>query len=268
MLIFGYGPIPALGLKGAAYATAISRGMTMILSLAVLFYREKLITLTIPSRQVFIGCWKAILYIGIPSGLSRMVIPLVSGIMTSILSTFGESAVAAFGVGTRVEFLATSILIALSASIGPFVGQNFGAGRFDRIRKALNYSYIFSLIWGFGIAIVLFMFSKQVSSLFTSDPDIINYTSLYLSILPISYGFYGIVQIVNSNLNTLNSPIHASLIIAFQMFVIAIPSIYIGKYFFGISGVFAGWMLGYVVGGIISFVVNKWKYKKIEAAFK
>ncbi len=257
LLIFGMGPFPELGLKGAAYATAISRAMTMVLSITVLYFREKLITFKIPSWSVLYGCWKAILFIGLPSGLSRMIIPLITGIVTFLLSKHGESAVAAFGVGSRIEFLAMSILIALSVSIGPFTGQNFGATRFDRITKGIKLSNSFSIAWGLLMFLLLYFLSERIALLFSKDVEVVRDTVLFLSIVPIGFGFRGIGQIVNSNLNTLNKPIHASAIIIIQMVFICIPLLYLGSEFDGIRGIFLAVTVTYISGGIISWVVNR-----------
>lgn len=257
LLIFGYGPFPEMGLKGAAYATAISRAMTMVLAFLILRYREKLIRLDIPSWKTLIGCWKAILYIGIPSGLSRVIIPVMTGIITSLLARYGESAVAAFGVGTRIEFLAMSLLIAISASIGPFTGQNYGAYNFGRIQKGMHLSTLFAVSWGLVLAVLFFFFGESLAGVFTQDTDVIAKTALYLKILPVGFGFQGVVQIVNSNLNTLNKPIHASGLILLQMFGIALPLIFIGREFFEMQGIFFGWMGAYVIGGIVSFFADR-----------
>ena len=267
LLIFGYGPFPELGLKGAAIATAISRGMTMVLAFAILHFRERLIVFTIPAWNVLAGCWKAILFIGIPSGFSRMIIPIVTGIITALLAEFGEASVAAFGVGSRIEFLAMSILFALSASIGPFTGQNFGAQRFDRIISGMRYSTFFCVFWGILSAIVLYFFSEPVATIFTSDPDVIRKTSIYLMILPIGYGFQGVVQVVNSNLNTLNKPLEASLIIVIQMFVIALPLLFLGRELLEVKGIFLGWTLTYILGGILSYFADKKLVRKLAASY-
>lgn len=268
LLIFGYGPFPEMGLKGAALATAISRGMTMVLAFLVLNYREKLIVFTIPAWKILSGCWRAILYIGIPSGLSRMIIPIVTGIITALLAQYGDSAVAGFGVGSRIEFLGMSLLIALSASIGPFTGQNFGARNFGRIIEGMKFSVTFSVLWGIGLAIALYFFSYQVASIFTNDAEVISATSTYLMILPIGFGFQGVVQIVNSNLNTLNRPLEASAIIAIQMFIIAVPLLYLGRELFEMQGIFIGWASTYIIGGILSYFVDKKLVAKLAYRFQ
>ena len=257
ILIFGYLGAPAMGLKGAAIATAISRALTMILSFYILIRREKLITFEIPTREVLTGCWKSILFIAIPSGLARLVVPIATGIITGLLASYGDYAVAAFGVGSRVEFLASSILFALAASIGPFVGQNFGRGHLDRVKEAVNVSNKFSMIWGLIAWGILAVFAKPVASVFNDNEEVIQTVQLYLWIVPAGFGLQGILSIVNSHLNTISKPLQASLIIVIQMLVVGIPAIYMGKQLAGIQGIFIALALTYAVGGVISMITNK-----------
>ncbi|MFT4736461.1 MAG: putative MATE family efflux protein [Cyclobacteriaceae bacterium] len=262
ILIFGYGPVPALGLKGAAIATAISRGFTLVLSLYVLYFRERLITLAIPTKEVIMGCWKSILFIGLPSGFSRMIVPLTMAIITAILANYGEAAVAAFGIGSRIDFLAMSVLFALSASIGPFTGQNFGAKKWSRIQQGIEMSARFSLIWGAGTCVALYFMGEHIARVFTDDREIISNVSLYLQIIPLSFGLQGIAQIVNSNLNTLSRPLEASALIVIQMLIVSIPAVYFGASYFDVKGIYYGLTLAYITGGILSYFYNK----KIVAA--
>ncbi|MEM9832975.1 MAG: MATE family efflux transporter [Bacteroidota bacterium] len=255
LLIFGWGPVPALGLRGAALATAISRGFTMIVSLYILRYREQLITFVIPSRAVLFGCWQAILYIGLPTGVSRMISPVAVGGVTALMATYGADAVAAFGVGSRVEVLGMSVFFALSAAIAPFIGQNMGQKRWKRIQKAVNYSSVFSLIWGAGAALALWLLANPVAALFTDNPEVTSQVSLYLSVIPISFGFQGIYLIGNAGLNTLGKPLPAFFISLAQMFAFYLPLAYLGSHLNGISGAFLGIAVSYLPGAAMAFWV-------------
>lgn len=257
VLIFGYFGFPALGLRGAAIATAISRGMTMVLSLFILIKREKLITFILPSKSVLTGCWRAILNIALPSGLARLVVPIATAVITAMLSSYGESAVAAFGVGTRIEFLASSIIIAVAASIGPFVGQNIGKGELERVKKAVRLSNRFAIIWGLIAWVILASLATQIATIFNKDADVISTVVLFLWVVPAGFGLQGVLGVINSHLNTINRPMQASLIIAVQMLIIGLPLIFLGKQLFGVSGIFAGLALTYIIGGLISLLVNR-----------
>ena len=257
LLIFGYLGFPALGLEGAAIATAISRALTMVLSFYVLIRREKLITFEIPTLKVLSGCWQSILYIAVPSALARLVVPVSTGIITAMLASYGEYAVAAFGVGSRVEFLANSLVFALAASIGPFVGQNLGKGKLDRMNEAVSLSNRFAFLWGLFIWGVLAVLAEPIASIFNDNQEVIEGVKLFLWIVPAGFGLQGILSIINSNLNTINKPMQASIIIVVQMLVIGLPLIYLGKELAQVQGIFFGLALAYALGGIISLIVNK-----------
>jgi putative MATE family efflux protein len=264
ILIFGLLGAPAMGLEGAAIATAVSRAMTMILSFYILIRREKLITFVVPARAVFWACWKSILFIAIPSGLARLVVPIATGVITILLANYGEYAVAAFGVGSRIEFLASSILFALSASIGPFAGQNFGRGHLDRVKAAVSVSSKFAIVYGLIIWGILALFARPIASVFNDNEEVIQTVQMFLWIVPAGFGLHGILSIVNSNLNTIGKPIQAFLIIVAQMLVFGIPAIYFGKQLAGIQGIFIALALTYALGGVISLIVNKHIMKNLS----
>lgn len=264
ILIFGYLGAPAMGLEGAAIATAISRALTMLLAFYVLIKREQLITFEIPSRAVLTGCWRSILNIAVPSGLARLVVPIATGIITGLLASYGDFAVAAFGIGSRVEFLASSILFALAASIGPFVGQNFGSGNIDRVSGAINISVKFAIAWGLVAWGLLVLFAKPIAAIFNDNVQVIETVKWFLWIVPAGYGLQGILSIINSHLNTIGRPLYASLIIVVQMLVLGVPIIFIGKQWGGIKGVFIALAITYILGGLISLFVNRQIMKKVH----
>lgn len=266
LLIFGYGSFEGLGLQGAALATAISRGFTLLLSLYILYYREKLITLNVPSREVLSGCWKAILRIAIPTAASRMITPVAAGIVTSIIASHGPEAVAAFGIGNRVEVFSLAILFALSAVISPFVGQNLGRHQYERIRKAINYSMYFSIAWGMVVALVFWQVAEPVARIFNQQPEVIEAVVLFLTIVPFSFGFQGLFQVINASLNTINRPGSAFIISVVQMFVIYIPGAYLGNQYLGLEGVFAALAVSYVTGGITTYFTHRVQLSKMARA--
>ena len=143
LLIFGLGPFPELGIAGGALATLFSRAVGMTLAFVILVKREKIIRFAVPRARELFESWKKILYIGIPAGLAKLIIPLSMGVVTRLVSEYGNSAVAGLGVATRLEALAMMLLMALSTVLIPFTGQNMGAGLKNRVLKALKISYIF-----------------------------------------------------------------------------------------------------------------------------
>lgn len=257
LLIFGYGPFPELGMRGAAVATALSRGATMVLSLGVLYFREKLIVLGVPDLGQVLGCWRAILRIGLPAGFSRMVTPISQSAFTAMLAGFNEHAVAAYGIGSRLEILAMSLLFALSASIGPFAGQNYGRGRLERIRQGIRVGSLFSLGWGALMGLIYGVWGPALADQFTDSPEVIENAALFLSMVPLTYGLQGISLLVNANLSTVNYPLRASALLVMQMVGIALPVAYVAQLWMGVPGVFLGIASGYALGGLAAYLFNQ-----------
>lgn len=257
LLIFGLGPFPKLGLTGAAIATVIARAITFFISLYVLYFREKMLTFVVPKIKSVFDSWKRILYIGLPATGARIILPLAIGFITRIVASYGSEAVAGYGVSSRIEFFALTVVMALASVIGPFVGQNWGAGRFDRVNLGMKLSSRFSLLWGAGMFIILAVAARPIAALFNDDPRVILVTVQYLRIVPIGYGLQGILLLSAIAMNVLNRPLHAAALIAVQMFVLYIPLAFVGSYLFGLPGVFAALVLVYCAAGIAAHFVLK-----------
>jgi putative MATE family efflux protein len=263
-LIFGIGPFPRLELQGAALATVFSWAMAFTASLWILGKREGMIRLPIFDPKHSFDSWKRILYIGIPAAGTNMMEPLSMAVITRMISEYGEEAVAAFGVGGRLEALSLIGLWALSTAITPFIGQNFGAGNYERIRAALRFGVKFSLIWGGAAFAVLYLCAGIIAPIFNDNKAVIASVVLFLQIIPISYAMYGISTLVNSTFNALGKPLQASLVIILHLFVFVLPLAYLGSKVYGLKGIFVGIAVGNAVVGIIAYLMVQKFLLRIE----
>lgn len=252
ILIFGLGPFPRLEIAGAAIATVLARALTLFISLYFLYYKETMLALDIPSVNSALNSWKQVLYIGLPNAGIMIITPLGAGVITSIVATYGSDAVAGFGIATRIDTFALIVIMALASVIGPFIGQNWGAGKFDRIRSGIKFSYQFSLIWGLAIFSLLAILGNTIGSIFSDDPGVISVTGLYLSIVPLGYGLYGILVIATTAMSVLKKPMDSAIVIIIQTFILYIPMAYIGSLLVGLRGVFLSLPISYLVSGIIA----------------
>ena len=251
-LIFGLSISPKLGLAGAAIATVISRAITFIIVLLVLSFREKLLDFSFPQFSQVLQSWNKILYIGLPSAVTNVIVPLSLGAITSLVATYGPESVAALGVGSRLETLVIMVILSLSATLIPFIGQNWGAHKIDRINSAIKYSIRFSLLWGTSMFFVFAFFSRPIALIFNNDLKVVTATICYLWIMPIGNGFHGIFLLANACLNSVNKPIESTVLTMVRMLLFYIPLAYIGSWLFGLKGVFAGVALSNLFIGIIS----------------
>lgn len=255
LLIFGIGPFPELGIKGAAIATIISRFITFSVALWVLAKREKMISLNIPKIYEIISSWKQVLFIGLPVAGARIIIPITIGIITRIVSSYGIKAVAGFGVASRLEFFSLAVIHALASVFGPFIGQNLGAKKYSRVHTAINISHRFTIFWELVIWIILISLRNQIAGIFNKDPQVISTIALYLAIVPLSYALQGIFVLSTTALNVMHKPLQAASLTIIQMFLLCIPLALLGSHLFGLTGIFVAIALSYIVSGIISRLV-------------
>ncbi len=252
ILIFGIGPFPAMGITGAAVATLVSWVIGFAYLSYLLLFKLELISRIIPSYSVIVKSGREMLSIGLPAAGANMMTPLAAGVMTAIAATFGESAVAAFGVGSRIEPLATLLILAMSSTLPPLISQNFGAARMDRVAEAYRISISFIMVWQLLVYGVLAVSAALIALVFSDDPAVISTIKLYIWILPLGYGLQGIIILSNSSLNALHRPFEALYLSAARFFVFYIPLAWLGSRYFGLTGFFIGALVGNGLMAMIS----------------
>jgi len=139
LLILGLLGFPKLGIVGAGWAMLISRILLCIFTFYILSYQKNLILLVRTNIKTTLASWRKILVVGLPATATNLIGPISTAVIVSLLAEFGQEAVAGFGIAARLEALSIIPLLALSASIGPFVGQNYGAGMLNRANEAMDH---------------------------------------------------------------------------------------------------------------------------------
>lgn len=253
LLIFGVGPFPALGIQGAAWATLTAAIITMGISFHVLSVRESMLDLGRPLWTVMRANWGRLLNIAIPAMGANMMTPLAAVIMTAMVSGYGDTMVAGFGVGSRIEMFSLLVVMGLSATLPMFIGQNIGAGREDRAYRALTGSLKFVLGLQVIIYLLLLVFSRDVAGWFSGEPAVVDIIVIYLCILPLTYGAHGVVVLVMVSLNVLGHPRLALLLTVVRLMVLYLPLAWLGSQVWGITGLFIGAAVGNVLAGLFAF---------------
>jgi Na+-driven multidrug efflux pump len=201
--------------------------------------------------------WSDILHVGLPAAGTNAIIPVAVAVITAMIARYGPDAVAGFGVASRIESMVLVIYYALSSVIGPFVGQNLSAGREGRIQLSLRLCALFCLASGLAIAALLALLSNFVAGLFSQNEAVVSVTRLFLWIVPISYGAYGIVMVVNAAFNGLGKPMPAVYISVTRMIVLYVPLALIGMRWFGIAGIFGAYAIANLLSGLLGYVWAK-----------
>lgn len=253
ILIFGVGPIPAMGLNGAAMAALLARGAIFGGTVYLMRYRLDMLSFNKPDPLELRKSWIDVLHVGIPAAGTNAIVPLGAAIITAMIARFGPEAVAGFGVASRVESMMLVIFYAMSSTIGPFVGQNMSAGRERRILRALWLCTVFCLGSGLVIAGILALFSDFVPGLFSDNEAVISVTKLFLWIVPVSYGTYGMVMVMNASFNGMGNPMPAVWISVARILVLYVPLAIIGLKYYGLAGIFAAYAIANVITGFGSY---------------
>ncbi len=261
-LIFGWGSFNAMGLKGAALATVISRAFGMIITIYILVWKEKLLGLYIPKLKSMLATWKKILYVSAPAALGMMVTPLSLALITRLISTFGKESVAGFGVAMRLESLGMLVIHALASVMTIYAGQNWGKGEKKRILTGLKITSSFSLSWGLVLFLISIFFAKGIAGIFSSDPLVIEVTANYLRIIAFSYGFLGIMMVSLSMLNGINKPILAMMTTMTRMFIFYVPLAFILSRFFDLNGIFWAAFAANVLAGLLGVTFLRRKLRR------
>jgi Na+-driven multidrug efflux pump len=258
VLIFGWFGMPRMELAGAATAAAITRLGTA----GVLLYYVARDDLVIRHNILdgFIVSARRILQVGLPAMATQLIGPVSAAVVTRLLAAHGEVIVAAFGVASRIEAVAVMLLFALSGSIGPFVGQNWGANKPERVREGLTVSYRFCLIWGVIAAVLLALFGGEIAALVDDSSSVITTAAFYLTVVPWSYGLWGVLMMASASFNALGKPLPSTMLSFSRMFLIYIPLALLLDKLFGYSGIFIATATSNALGGMLGFLWFRKRY--------
>jgi putative MATE family efflux protein len=245
ILIFGLD----MGLDGAAWASVIARGCMMLFGMRLSIGRHR--GFAVPSSRLVHRDFLAISAIAGPAVMTNLATPVGNAIVTREIARFGTDAVAAMAVIGRLTPLAFAVVLALSGAIGPIVGQNFGAGRFDRVSGALNAALKFVAVYVMSVTAVLFLLRASIADAFNATDEMRSLIYLFCGILSLLQFFNGSIFVCNASFNNLGRPVYSTLVNWGRHTLGTWPLVMIGSAAAGASGV----LIGQAVGGIIFAVV-------------
>lgn len=250
VFIFGFFGLPALGLQGAAIATLITRVLMVSIALYILRYRVRMLINPFIGWPQLRASWSVIVQVGIPAMVANVIVPLASAVVVMMVANYGTDAVAGLGIAMRIEPLALIVFYALSGVIGPFFGQNLGAGKFERLIEAQRVLTVFCMGFGILLAVTMWLFGDLIAGIFGDHTEVIEVAVLYLAIVPFSYGAYGVVMSVNAAFNGLGHPWPAMLISAGRVLYIFLPLAFLGQWLWQMTGIFIATAVANLIMGI------------------
>lgn len=262
ILIFGLFGFPRLEVAGAALASVIGRIVACVAALGFLHFRERMLAFARPSFRDILQSWRAILAIGVPASATNIMVPLSNLFITAIAARLGNEVVAALGAGMRVSAFTSIPVFALAASLVPFVGQNWGARKYQRARLGKRHSIQFGFAWGGICLVALWVAAPYIASVFSTEDAVRREILFYLRIVPLGYALQNAFIFMSSILNAIHRAVVSTVLMALRMFALYVPLAMLGAHVLGAPGLFAGMAAGNALAGVISIVVSGYFVRK------
>ncbi len=193
-----------------------------------------------------------ILVIAFPAILTQLATPFANAYVTRAVAPFGDEAVAASAIIGRVVPVAFGVIFSLSGSVGPIIGQNFGARQFARVRRALNDALLFAAIYTLATSLLLFLFRHELAEAFRAAGRTVDLVVFFCTFIAVSWAFAGAQFVANAAFNNLGRPNLSTWFNWGKATLGTIPFAWYGAAIAGPEGVLAGTALGSVIFGLAS----------------
>lgn len=253
-LIFGIWFFPALGVEGAAIATVIARGIGCVLLVAHVLAGKSLLTLAFKKFRYSFDIVKGIFSVGIPASLSHMMMSIGMIFITRIVSSFGPTAIAAYGLGFRLEGIAFHFTIGISIATVALVGHNFGAGKIKRAKKIAWTAAGFSMVTTAVIGFILLLAPRLWLSIFTNDSLVLDQAVPFIKVLSWFFAFASLSMIMEGSFQGFGRGMPKFLLTILRLGVLAIPLAYMISKTFGLVGVWYGLAISTLVSSLVAAI--------------
>ncbi|MEY8118401.1 MATE family efflux transporter [Falsihalocynthiibacter sp. BN13B15] len=249
ILIFGFD----LELTGAAMASVAARVAMAAYALIMIYKHHG--GLQKPTKVEFSADFPALFQIAIPAVLTQLSTPIGQAYVIASMAEYGEEAVAGMAVVSRLVPLSFAVIFALSGAIGPIIGQNYGAGLFDRVRQAVKDGLLFIAIYTVLAAGVLFALRGPILALFNADGLTAELILLFCGPLALLWFFNGVIFVANAAFNNLGHPFYSTWVNWLRHTLGTIPFVLLGSAWYGAKGILIGQALGGIVFAIVALVL-------------
>ena len=253
VLIFGIGPFPELGVSGAAAATVTAQALVSLLFFKAVL-REKVL---FPHLRLWVlvpvKVWREIVRIGVPSAVQNLIYAGISMILTRLITGWGDLAVAAQRVGSQIESVSWMVGDGFSAAVNAFLGQNYGAKRYDRVRRGYFCAIAMTAAWGLCTTFLLIGMARPLFSIFLQEEEVMAIGVNYLRIVGLSQMFMMVEQTSIGAFSGLGRTLYPS-IISVTFTSARIPVAVLLSSVMGLSGIWWALSISSMVKGCILFV--------------
>lgn len=225
-LINGFGPVPALGLKGAALATTIGRGCGVLYQLYHLYKGQGILRIQRKHMGLDLPIIGNLVKIG-AGGTAQFLIGSASWIfLVRILSGFGSNALAGYTIALRVIVFAILPAWGMANAAATLVGQNLGAEQPDRAEKSVWKAAFYNMIFLGLITVVFYLGAHPIIGFFNNEREVVDYGTLCLRIVCLGYIFYAYGMVISQSFNGAGDTRTPTILNLFGFWVLQIPLAY------------------------------------------
>ncbi|MCP4564989.1 MAG: MATE family efflux transporter [Bosea sp.] len=260
LLIFGF----KLGPDGAAWATVFSRIVFLVIGFRSVIGVHRMIAR--PSFAALRRDVRPTFAIAAPAILTNLANPIANACFFGIIARFGDQVIAASAIIDRLVPVAFGVLFALSGAVGPILAQNWGAQRYDRMRRALTDSVGFAAAYVAIAGLLLALLRHQIAALFGTGGETAELVAFFCLIAGPMWLFVGALFVANAAFNNLGMPFYSTLFSWGRATLGTVPLAWLGAQYAGPKGALAGAALGAVLFGVAALVTAYRGITRLEGA--
>ena len=262
LFIFGFG----WNIEGAAIASVIARFAVLFFSIYPLIRDHDLVAS--PTYQAWRSNLRVILAIALPAIITNAATPIGNAIVTTGIAQYGEDFVAGFAVIGRLTPVCFAVIFALSGAVGPIIGQNFGAGRVDRVKETLNNSLLVTTVYTIIVCTILYFVQDFIILGFSLEGDAAVIVGAFCTYIALTFIFNGALFVANTSFNNLGKPLYSTALNLSKATLGTLPFVYFGSEWYGALGVIYGQAVGNILFGLIAIVVLRFHIAELTAGSK
>tara|TARA_R110001592_G_scaffold204977_1_gene455327 strand:- start:659 stop:2035 length:1377 start_codon:yes stop_codon:yes gene_type:complete len=269
LFIYGWGPIQAYGVTGAAVSTLVTQFISIAVGMYILFKGTTEIKLSIKAFSFDWPLLKKAFKLGFPSSIEISARALGLTLMTVLVARFGTEVLAAYGVGSRLISFVVILSLGLSKACTTLVGQNMGAQRIDRAEKTSYYSSVIGFISLSVVGLIFFIFAEPLTRAFlVGDDNVVGMGVDFLKITSLSFGFMGLQMSVIGTLRGSGNTVSSMMLTIIGIWVIQFPvAWYLSSHTsLGYDGLWWSFPISNVIPALITlgwYKTGRWKKKNL-----
>lgn len=263
LLILGLAGFPKLGLNGTAYASIFCQYSAL---LALLYYMRRKAHILAPDWKHLKVDWEMAVTtfkVGLPASVQQSLISLGMLFVISFVNGFGEAASAAFGAAMRIDQLAFLPAMAFGMSATTLVGQNIGAGHYDRVKQVFYWGILFCGLITLGATAVAVTGPQFLIRLFIQEPEVVKIGASYLRIVGSCYVFFAIIFVVNGVINGSGHTLATTAFSLISLWVVRVPlAAYLSERMESVEGVWWAIVASFAASMLVSlayYMSGRWK---------